>query len=135
MFVISEQTELDFASFLLIIRWLKAVFYYKALLGKLFIHTIKLKSRYANTATVAIKATEKNMPESGVLQNRTSLLNNFMLLITNSIDTPVLQGETGVMVNGFSPLIVSEHQNTLVLLKVCRSVPVIDLKSKWPFSY
>lgn len=96
---------------------------------------IKLKSRYANTATVAIKATEKNMPESGVLQNRTSLLNNFILLITNSIDTPVLQGETGVMVNGFSPLIASEHQNTLVLLKVCRSVPVIDLKSKWPFSY
>lgn len=115
MFVISEQTEPDFASFLLIITWLKAVFYYKALLGKLFIHMIKLKSRYpgltqliiANTATVVIKATEKNMPESGVLRNLTSLLNNFILLITNCIDTPVLQGETGVMVNDFSPLIAS----------------------------
>lgn len=75
------------------------------------------------------------MPESGVLQNLTALLNNFILLITNSIDRSVLQGETGVMVNGFSPLIASEHRNTLVLVKVCGSVPVIDLKSKWPFSY
>lgn len=64
---------------------------------------IKLKSRYpgltqliiANTAT-AIKVAEKNRPEGGVFRNLTSLLNNFILLFTNCVDTPVLQGEIGV---------------------------------------
>lgn len=73
---------------------------------------IKLKPRYlgltllimANTATAAIEAAEKNRPEGAVLRNMTSF--SIILHLSPTADTPVLQGKIGVIVNGFSLLVV-----------------------------
>lgn len=66
---------------------------------------IKSKPRYlgltllimANTAISAIEATENNRPEVRVLRNMT----NFSVIL-HLLPTVVLEGKTGVIVNGFS---------------------------------
>lgn len=131
--------------FLLIIRWQSSI-YYRVPLRKTYIHIINLKLRYlrltqliiASTGRIAIKAGRKKKPGVIVLRNLTSLLIKLIVFITNCVNTQVWQGKIGVMVNDFSHLmamLASSLLNTLVLLKVSRSWPVIHLKGKLPFSY